>query len=107
MKKIYIIILFFISFFSITLIYDLSIYFYNYDVLINIQESVCYIVKNSGGITFELKEYLSSKEVLIEYEKSDDINGATFEFSLLRKLDYLLIMNDKYVKIDLVVILGY
>ena len=64
-------------------------------------------LQNSGGITFELKEYLSSKEVLVEYEKSDDINGATFEFSLLRKLDYLLIMNDKYVKIDLVVILGY
>ena len=107
MKKIFLIFIFIISFFSITLIYDLSIYFYNYDYLINIQESVCYIIKKSGGITFELKEYLSSKEVLIEYEKSDDINGATFEFSLLRKLDYLLIMSDKYVKLDLVVILGY
>lgn len=107
MRKIYIFIVSIICFLSFTIIYDLTLFFSSYNELINIQESVCYIVSNSGGITFELKEFLNKKDIKIEYEKSDDINGATFEFALIKEIEFLLINNDKYIRLDLVVILGY
>ena len=86
---------------------DLSIYFYSYNEVINFQETVCNLVANQGGITSSIKELVYSKNMFLEYEKSSDINGATFEFTLCKEINYLFSTNEKYIKLDLVVILGY
>ena len=107
MKKLYYMIYSFVVIFLFLIGCDTLMYFYTFNELVNIQETLCELVSKNGGITESIKALVYEKNMFLEYEKSSDINGATFEFALCKKVNYILSFNDKYIKIDLTVILGY
>lgn len=107
MKKIYYMIYSFIVVFLFLIGCDTFSYIYTFNELVVFQETICKLVSKNGGITDSIKSLVYEKEMFLEYEKSSDINGATYEFTLCKKVDYILSFNDKYIRMDLTVILGY
>ena len=91
----------------LTLSYDVFLYFTYYNELISYEDEICYLISKNGGINANVKEYIYSNNLEIEYEKSSDINGATFEFTVIKEASYLLSNNKHYIKLELTVILGY
>ena len=107
MKKIYYFLFSFIFLFSLIIIHDSLLFFTSYNELVLFQDTVCKMISLDGGISNNVKKLVYENNMFLEYEKSSDVNGATYEFSLCKNVDYILSIEEKYIKINLVVILGY
>ncbi len=107
MKKIYNIFIIMIVTLFLILTYDYSSYSYAYIDLLNHRETIARLISTNGGITVEIKETCYKNNIYLNYKKSSDMNGALFEYTIYKTVDYILCLEEKYVKIDEVIILGY
>lgn len=107
MKKIYYLFLMFIAFFSLLFFYDISNYYYHYNLLIEYVDITKKSIAQNCGIEQELKEYLLKNNIYITYEESYKARGEYFDFTIYNKFKYVLNSKEKIIKISLVVITGY
>ncbi len=96
----------FISVFMI-FCYDYANYYHVEEKIVINMDTIKKTISHDLGITENLKKELAKEKISLIYDKPNGNIGDIFSFSVTMKYKVLLINQEKTLRIDVIVLLGY